>query len=282
MWHTRRSIVGIAAGGVLLLSLAPRAGAQCFLGSNYIGIAVRSGNPFQAEKMTTFTREPQGKIMPSLQPPALVARDSQGRVRVEVTEGKFKVEEGEGAGTEAVQHIITICDPVSQKLVRLDTLNKTATVTQTPALGSLRNAMQPQVACCKAYSLMRGLGNTQTEDLGHQSIEGIDAQGVRTTRQMPAIHNGNATTTDSTTEMWCSDELGAELLRVQQAGTTTTRMEMKLTKIVPGEPDPALFQIPPDYRIVERVPEESRNGQLRPLAAAPAMRPSAPVAPSPQ
>ncbi len=162
MWRTKTSIIAIAAGGLLLLSAAPQAPAQCYLGSNYLGIAVRSGNPFQAEKVTTFTREPQGRVMSSLQPPALIARDSQGHVRMEMTEGKFKVEEGEEAGTEAVQHIITICDPLSQKLVRLDTLNKTATVTQTPELGTLRSGIQPQVgiqtqrAFCSVLAPMLG------------------------------------------------------------------------------------------------------------------------------
>jgi len=288
MWRTRMSIAGVAAGCLLLLSFTPQAAGQCYLGSNYLGIAVRSGNPFQAEKVTTFTREPQGKIMPSLQPAALIARDSQGRVRVEVTEGKFKVEEGEGAGTETVQQMIAICDPVSQKLVRLDTLNKTATVTQTPELGSLRNGIQPQAGIqtqhsfCSVLAPMLGVGNTQKEDLGHQTIEGMDAQGVRGTRPMPAIINGEATTATSITELWCSEELGALLLLVRQTGTTQTKMEMQLTKIALGEPDPALFQIPLDYRIVERVPEEGRNGQLRPSGAGPAIQPSTPAAAPPQ
>jgi hypothetical protein len=281
MWRTKTSIIAIAAGGLLLLSLAPRAAAQCWLGSSYDGIALREGNPFQAEKVTTFTRGPEGKVTPTEQPPALVARDSQGRVRMGLTAGKFKVEEGEGAGTEAVQRLVTICDPVSQKLVRLDTLNKTATVWgQAP--GPLRSGTQPQVSFCTAYPPMRAIKNAQTEDLGHQTIEGIDARGVRTTRQMPAIHNGKATTTESTTEMWCSDELGVELLRVQQTGTTTTKMEMHLIKIALGEPDPALFQIPPDYRVVERVPEETKPGQLRPIGVGSATQPSAPTTASPQ
>jgi hypothetical protein len=222
-----------------------------------------------------------------LQPPALIARDGQGRVRMEVTEGKFKVEEGEGAGTEAVQHIVTICDPVSQKLVRLDTLNKTATV-QAPPLGTLRSGTQPQGgipmerAYCRMFAPTQSVGNMQREDLGHQSIEGWDAQGVRTTRPTHELLNGEGTAATSTSETWCSEELGALLLLVRQTGTTQTKMEMQLTKIALGEPDPALFQIPLDYRIVERVPEEGRNGQLRPSGAGPAIQPSTPAAAPPQ
>jgi len=288
MWRTRMSIVGIAAGGVLLLSLAPRAAAQCSMGSNYDGIALRAGSPFQAEKVTTFTRETQSQLMPPERPATLVARDGQGRIRTEMSGGKFKVEAGEGAGTEAVQHMVSICDPVSQKLVRLDTLSKTATImTRMPA--SPRSGTQPQAgtqiqrAYCKTFAPMVSVGNLQREDLGHQTIEGWDAQGVRTTRPIHALLNGGGTAETSTTETWCSEELGVMLLQVTQApGPVATKREMKLTKIVPGEPDPALFQMPPDYRVVERVPEERRNGQLRPFGASPAMQPSAPVATPPQ
>ena len=44
-----------------------------------------------------------------------------------------------------------------------------------------------------------------------------------------------------------------------------TKIEQKLTKIVLGEPDPALFQIPPDYRVVERVREDRKPSQMKPL-----------------
>ena len=271
MWRIRMSIVGIAAGGLLLLSIAPRAAAQCSMGSNYNGIALRAGSPFQAEKVITFTHETQNQLTPPERPPELVARDGQGRVRTEMTGGKFKVEEGEGAGTEAAQQMITICDPVSQKLVRLDTLSKTATI-MTQGILSQRSATQPHAGTqiqrpfCFTFAPGLSVSNAQREDLGHRSIAGFDAQGVRTTRPSHALLNGEGTAPSFTTETWCSEELGVMLLQVTEAtGPVQNKTEMKLTKIVPGEPDPALFQIPPDYRIVERIPEERKPGQMRPL-----------------
>jgi hypothetical protein len=268
MWRTRMSIVGIAAGCLLFLSLAPPAAAQCSLGSNYNGIALRAANPFQAERTTTFTHETQGRLIPSERPPGLVARDSQGRIRVEMTMGKFKVEAGEAAGTEAVQHIITICDPVSQKLVRMDSLAKTATI-MSRGPGALRGGIQPhggmqiQRAYCAVFAPVPGVSALQREDLGRQTIEGWDAQGVRSTRPLHALLNSEGTAGTSTSETWCSEELGVMLLQVTQAtGSAQTKMELKLTKIVLGGPNPALFQIPPDYRVVERVPEERRPGQM--------------------
>jgi hypothetical protein len=282
------SIAGIAVGGLLLFSFAPRAAAQCSPGSNYNGIALRAGSPFQAEKTTTFAQETPSKLNSPVRPPELVARDGQGRIRTEMTGGKFKVEEGEGAGTEAVQQMVTICDPVSQKLVRLDTLSKTATIMmRTP--GSLRSGtlpqggMQTQRAYCSMFAPMLSGGTLQREDLGHQTIEGLDAQGVRTTRPLHAVLSGEGTAGTSTSETWCSEELGVMLLQVTQAtGPAQTKTEMRLTKIVPGEPDPSLFQIPPDYRIVERVPEERKNGKMGTLGISSTIQVPVPVEAPPQ
>lgn len=179
--------------------------------------------------------------------------------------------------------MVTICDPVGQKLVRLDTLTKTATIM--PRIpGSPRSGTQPQIgtsiqrAYCKTHAPMASAGALQSDDLGHQTIEGWDAQGVRTTRPLHVLLNSEGTPETTTTETWCLEELGVMLLRVTQVtGRFASKTEMKLTKIVPGEPDPSLFQIPPDYRIVERVLNETSNGQLRPFGATQAAQPSAPA-----
>jgi hypothetical protein len=272
----RASILLFAVSCLGLLGLGQRAVAQCSAGSQWDGVALQAGSPFQAEKTTTLTREREGKVVPSESPSMLIARDGQGRVRTERTEGKFKVEEGEGVGTEAVQHIITICDPVGQKLVRLDTLNKTATV-QVHSAGVLGSGTRSQGAFCSVYAKRQNGSNSQKEDLGHQTIEGLDAEGIRTTRSSPAIRNGEAMIAQSVSEAWCSDELGALLLQSRQTGTLQQKVETKLTKIARGEPDPALFQIPADYRIVERVPEVRRNEQMGTVASVPATQ--APVPP---
>ena len=222
------------------------------------------------------TSESEGKDAQPLRPAELIARDAQGRLRMETTEGKFKVDEGEGAGTEAVQQIITICDPVSQKLVRLDTLSKTATMQGRPA-GSVRIGTQAQVAFCSVYANKKSVGNAQKEDLGHQTIEGLDAEGVRTTRSVPTIRNGEPATVQGVSEVWCSDELGALVMQARRTGATGQGTETKLTKIARGEPDAALFQIPADYRIVERIPEERKNGQPGTVGSVPATQPAVPA-----
>jgi hypothetical protein len=156
-------------------------------------------------------------------------------------------------------------------LVRLDTISKTATI-MTRGILSQRSATQPHAGTqiqrlfCSTFAPGLSVSNAQREDLGHQSIEGFEAQGVRTTRPSHALLNGEGTAPSFTTETWCSEELGVMLLQVTlPTGSSQAKTEQKLTKIVPGEPDPTLFQIPPDYRIVERIPEERKPSQMRPL-----------------
>jgi hypothetical protein len=98
---------------------------------------------------------------------------------------------------------------------------------------------------------------SQTEDLGHRTIEGMDAQGVLTKRPMQNGFTSGTTTsvqeTTSETETWCSEELGVVILRVigtEKKGNTQT---ISMVNIQRGEPDATLFEIPPDYRIAERV-----------------------------
>jgi hypothetical protein len=280
MRSMRTSILLLAASCFVLMGFGQQAAAQCGPVAQLDGIALLAGNPFQAERVRAFTPEAEGKIVPLHWPATLIARDGQGRVRAETTGGKFKVDEGEGTGTEAVQHIITICDPVSQKMTRLDTLNKTATVQALPT-GSPLMRKQAQGAFCSVYTKL-SVSMGQKEDLGHQTIEGFDAEGVRTTRPMPTIRNGEATTSQNVTDLWCTDELGALLLQVNQTGMTERKLELKLTKITRGEPDATLFQIPPDYRIVERVPEKRRIGLQGTLGSGPATLPTVPPNDHPQ
>ncbi len=261
MSNPRITLLSFAALSLALVAFAPNCVAQCSPNSSIDGIAPQPGNPFQAEKVTTLTPEPQNnfKLAPKTTLPTLVARDSQGRVRIEFSGGTFKVMEGEGAGSEAVQRTIRICDPVGKKTIMLDTLNKTATVHSqlraTPHPGIVPQVSRP-LAYCKTFASLQSAGNLQREDLGHQMIDGVDAQGVRTTRPFPAMGNSEANNSTLVTEDWCADELGVMILRIQQTGQIGQKRETKLANIVLGEPDATLFQIPPDYRVVEAVHEQ--------------------------
>jgi hypothetical protein len=235
------------------------AAAQC---SPVIGLGPINnvtGNPFQAEVTQTTSRH-ESALNPTL-PPLVeqVARDAQGRVRVDRPGGKFKVQNGADDGTEKVQHHITICDPVSQEFILLDTLNQTATIQKgnsSPAsLHAPAAASAAPDFCSRQLRLGAHLPNSQVEDLGHRTIEGFDAHGVQQNRNFPRITNGTETTVLNVTETWCSEDLGAILLRISSTGENGSSFTRAMTNIRRDEPDASLFQIPPDYHVTERVNE---------------------------
>lgn len=88
-----------------------------------------------------------------------------------------------------------------------------------------------------------GAANVKHESLGTQVINGINAEGTRDTRTIPAGAVGNEKPIVITSEIWTSPELQVVVLSKRndpRFGETV----YKLTDISRSEPDPALFQLP--------------------------------------
>jgi hypothetical protein len=226
-------------------------------------------NPLQGEYAVAITGPTLGRVTsPVSHGPHFLIRDSQGRIRVERAVGKYRVLYPNRPETELEQRLIFICDPVSHVATQLDTANKTATIFRRPsALPRLLPGMNSaeQSFCSTFFAMRRRFAFTQVEDLGHRQIEGFDTQGLRTSRTV----QGPSQPMTTSQEFWCSDELGVILLQVSES-SLGTRDETLLTKIARQEPDPALFEIPPDYTIIERVQEGNRLALPRPQPAPPA------------
>jgi hypothetical protein len=93
-------------------------------------------------------------------------------------------------------------------------------------------------------------GESTKEDLGQQSIEGVAANGTRTTTMIAAGTIGNEQPITIVSEQWFSPDLEMLVLTRHsdpRVGETTYR----LTNITRNEPDRSLFQAPPDYTIQE-------------------------------
>jgi hypothetical protein len=90
--------------------------------------------------------------------------------------------------------------------------------------------------------------NLQTESLGRQTIEGVPADGRRTTMTIPAGQAGNDLPIHIVVERWYSPDLQTTVLSKHsdpRIGETVTR----LTNIGRAEPAHALFEAPADYKI---------------------------------
>jgi hypothetical protein len=89
------------------------------------------------------------------------------------------------------------------------------------------------------------------EDLGTQQMEGLSVIGVRTTRTIRAGAEGNDAPIITISDIWTSPDLGVSLLHTAsdpRSGDVSSRM----TNVQRLEPDPALFQVPADYKIKDQ------------------------------
>ena len=88
----------------------------------------------------------------------------------------------------------------------------------------------------------------KTESLGKQVIEGVTAEGKRTTRTIPAGQMGNERPIEITSEVWTSPELQMVVLSKHndpRFGETVYR----LTNIQRSEPDHSLFTVPDNFTL---------------------------------
>lgn len=94
--------------------------------------------------------------------------------------------------------------------------------------------------------------NTRKESLGKQTIEGVEAEGTRSTTTIPAGEIGNEQPIEIVSESWYSSELQTVVMTRHsdpRMGETTYR----LTNINRSEPARSLFEVPSDYTIQETI-----------------------------
>ena len=165
-------------------------------------------------------------------------RDSYGRTRSE----SFYIR----AGVAEEPKTIVINDPIAGTSYTLFVGQRVAR-TVAPPVG-LPN--KPNVVYKSASTVEGARPKSTSEDLGTQSIEGVVVEGVRSTTVYPEGLMGNDKPIQTASERWVSKELGLTLLEKDsdpRFGETVTRV----TSLDRAEPDPALFQVPPDYILQE-------------------------------
>lgn len=90
----------------------------------------------------------------------------------------------------------------------------------------------------------------KTETLPARQIEGVIAEGTRTTRTIPAGAIGNEQPIVITSEEWVSPELQV-LVMTRSADPRTGESTYRLLNITRGEPNASWFEIPADYTVRE-------------------------------
>jgi hypothetical protein len=239
-------------------------GAVAFAGGGFPGSAV-AGAPYSAEQIidhvqtladgTRITRPPER---------AMFYRDSQGRTRIERT---FALPPGVRENAVVRPALIEINDTISGAHYTLDERRHTASKFSFPTslphdaatrpMKLLALAPGPPALSAQASAPIILPREAQTqepqishESLGTQTIEGVVAEGTRTTMVYPVGAVGNDRPITIVHETWSSPELKTIVLS-KDSDPRNGESTMRLTNISRAEPDPTLFQVPPDYQIIE-------------------------------
>jgi len=184
---------------------------------------------------------------------ARMYRDSEGRTRREQSLRGLGALTG---GTSQAQ-VVFINDPVAGANYALNPGSKTANKSAWLArpgrqaaggTGAEAVRQRPGFAGGRHHG---GDANVATESLGTQAINGVQAQGTRITRTIPANSPlGNETALQIVIEQWYSPELQTVVLSKHtdpRSGETVTR----LANVSRAEPAASLFQVPAEYKTVE-------------------------------
>jgi len=91
----------------------------------------------------------------------------------------------------------------------------------------------------------------KSEDLGKMTIEGLEAEGKRTTSTIETGAIGNDRPIQVVTERWYSPELQT-VVSTRNTDPRMGEMSFQLTNVHRGEPGAYLFQIPSGYTVSER------------------------------
>jgi hypothetical protein len=234
------------------------------------GAEQKTGAPYTADIVTEAVQTLADGNRIERQTTSSVARDSQGRVRREQQLAAI------GPILPQVDgRLITIMNPVEGVHYSLDPARKVAMRSPMPvgkpgSGGVARTQIvigTGPVATTDVDTIFtrRAPEQGRTESLGTSVIEGVQAEGTRTTVTIPAGSIGNQAPIDMVSERWFSPELGVVVLSRRsdpRFGETTYRLQ----NIVRAEPAPELFQVPADYTI-EALPAFGAAGHLvKPLA----------------
>jgi hypothetical protein len=213
------------------------------------------------------------------------ARDSMGRTRQDAPLPPIA-----NMSPADAPHLVFLQDPVAQVSYTLNLTDKTAmkgpsfsamTFTGPTASVAIGGAMitkgaisgsvltaAPLMATTQRISIADE-GQAQSEDLGSKTLEGVSVTGLRTTRTIPAGQIGNDKPLSIVTEVWTSPELKT-IVYSKRSDPRMGDQTFQLTNIVRTEPDPALFAVPSDFKVVEGA---------EPILYEPARRTSAPPQP---
>ncbi len=201
-------------------------------GEMRFGGRIVKGAPYSATVVTEMVQTLSDGTRITRKTTAAVYRDSEGRTRHEQTLSAI----GPFAAAGEAPQLIFINDPVAGIQYVLDPRDRTAR--RVP----LRGGPPPIPGQPPAQA--------KTESLGRQMMEGVEAEGRRSTLTIPEGQIGNDRPIEIISERWYSPELQVVVLS-RHHDPRLGEYLYRLTNIDRSEPPSSLFQVPADYTIKE-------------------------------
>jgi hypothetical protein len=218
------------------------------------GGKVVTGAPFSAVAVSETTQTLLDGNQITRKTQTNLFRDSQGRLRKEVTLSGF-------AGQP--KSFVVVNDPVGSKSFVLHPDTKTAEIMPGHGMKGLRKgaangAVEGKFAAREQQLMAEG--NLKMVDLGSQTIAGVSAQCTQITRTIPAQQMGNVSPINIVSERCYSNDLQMVVMSTRsdpRFGTTT----YTLSNIQPTEPAASLFTMPLGYAVKRGGP--GRHGMMK-------------------
>ncbi len=217
--------------------------------------------PYSAEAVTETTQTLADGNQINREMTAVLYRDSEGRTRREQTLAGYIPWASSPQG-QAFQ-VIIINDPVTGVSYNLNPATRTAIAHEMSSFRSLpiqevghgtpgvyvSNIGDMTSSRTITAQYQRG-GLGETEVLGTRSIEGVVAEGTRSTFILPAGSIGNERPIEVVSERWYSSELQT-LVMSRHSDPRFGETVYQLKNISLAEPSSDLFEVPLDYDIAE-------------------------------
>lgn len=233
--HALAARVALIALALIWVS-APGARAQAGHG---IFVTPVPGAPFVGQVTVQRTIiQPHGHLL-TIHTTHSIARDAQGRIRNEVS---TFLPPNSPAPPTVIR--VLIYDPQNRLSTSLFPISRTFRifpVQHPPAADAPAGYASP------AGSAQPRSQYTEEQDLGTRTIAGEEVHGTRETQNIPASASGTGKAIVVTDEYWYSYDLKMNL-SVTHSDPRTGSTTMTVTQLTRTDPDPALFDIPADYK----------------------------------
>lgn len=200
--------------------------------------------PFTATVNTEWIRQlPDGGIITLINHRS-VARDAKGRIFQE--RRYFVPDDGKH---ESIAYQIEISDPAAHERYVCRPAEHVCRLEQ---FFDSNFAHSPA-----AVSSAGKPGAPGVENLGTQTIAGLETIGTRETNLVETATIGNDAPILERREFWYSPQLGVNLVTKRQDPRFATQQNFDVTNIALGEPDGKLFEVPSGYKVIDlRKPPE--------------------------